>query len=103
MKGGRASIVADISARHGLAKADVLLVINEMMASIVRHLKRREVVELRGLGSFKVVQTKQMVGRNPKKPENVVIIPPKMRLKFYPSDPLRKMVEAMPTNTSPSP
>jgi nucleoid DNA-binding protein len=59
---------------------------------IIEALAEGDTVALRKFGSFHVVETKEKVGRNPKDPEKVVIIPPRAAVKFKPGKEMKEKV-----------
>lgn len=50
-------------------------------------------LEFRDFGVFEVVERKQKIGRNPKKPEQEIIIPPKRVAKWTPGKKIRQLIE----------
>ena len=69
--------------------ADLL---RRFLDGIVEALVRGETVEFRNFGVFKVQTRKPRVGRNPKKPENTVIIPERRTVKFKPGRIMRERI-----------
>ena len=49
-------------------------------------------MEFRDFGVFEIVTRKSRIGRNPNKPEDVVVIPARKVVKFKPGKRLRKIV-----------
>ena len=70
----KSDIVDIISSSVGLTKVETEAVVNGFMETVIDAMKRGENIELRGFGSFKVVQRAQRVARNPK--TNVEVIVP---------------------------
>lgn len=62
----KAEIVNIISEGTGLTKVETQAVVDGFMATIQYALNRGERVDLRGFGSFKPVQRKARIARNPK-------------------------------------
>jgi DNA-binding protein HU-beta len=60
----KADIVSEISAKTGMDKADVLVVVEAFMASVKNSLEKGENVYLRGFGSFINKKRAQKLGRN---------------------------------------
>lgn len=58
--------------------------VDALFATIGDALKRGEPVELKGFGSFSVVETKARTGRNPRTGKPIAI-PPGRKVKFKPS------------------
>ena len=62
----KADIVSIIAEGTGLTKVETAAVVDGFIASLSYGLKKGESVELRGFGSFRVVERKARVGRNPR-------------------------------------
>ena len=71
-----------ISNETSLPQARVRQVINLTLAHIMESMSKGRPVELRDFGVFKLAIRKARVGRNPNKPENVVLIPERYVVKF---------------------
>ncbi|MFV0529994.1 MAG: HU family DNA-binding protein [Flavobacteriales bacterium] len=69
----KADIVANISSRFGLEKAETQKVIEEFMAEVKGSLSKGDNVYLRGFGSFIVKTRAKKTGRNISKNVAVVI------------------------------
>lgn len=74
----------------GATLADIEKVTNAVFGEIVNTLLRGQDIEIRGLGSFTVVNTAERKGRNPKTGD-VAIIPAGRKVKFKPGQALRKL------------
>lgn len=75
-------LVVRISNETGLIQKEVLNVIQKSLDYIIEALVEGRNVELRNFGVFEVVLRKGRVGRNPKRPEADVPIPPRAVVKF---------------------
>jgi nucleoid DNA-binding protein len=75
-------LVISIAEKTGLIQQEVFSVIQHTLDSITEALATGRGVELRDFGVFKTRLTKQRVGRNPKKPDQQVMIPPRAIVKF---------------------
>jgi nucleoid DNA-binding protein len=75
-------LVIQISKKTGLTQQEVFSVIQLTLDGITDALSTGRDVELRNFGVFDVRLTKPRVGRNPKKPQNEVQIPPRAIVKF---------------------
>ena len=75
-------LVVRISNETGLIQKEVLNVIQKSLDYVVEALAEGRNVELRNFGVFEVVLRKGRVGRNPKRPETDVPIPPRAVVKF---------------------
>jgi len=87
----KADLIEEVSAVSRLSKKSSELVVNTFFESIVASLHRREKIELRGFGSFKLRQRRARVGRNPKTGERVEV-PAKVVPYFKPGKDLRDLV-----------
>jgi nucleoid DNA-binding protein len=75
-------LVLHISSKTGLIQSRVFDVIQMTLDLITEALARGENVELRNCGVLEVRLTKPRIGRNPNKPENSFVIPPRAAVKF---------------------
>ncbi|MCL4162739.1 UNVERIFIED_CONTAM: hypothetical protein GTU68_030282 [Idotea baltica] len=60
----KAEIVANISEKSGIEKADVLRVVEDFMKEVKGSLEKDENVYLRGFGSFIIKKRAEKTGRN---------------------------------------
>ncbi len=88
----KADIVNQIAEATGLTKTDTSAVVEGLIASIIHAMQRGGHIEIRGFGTFKVVDRAPRTGRNPKTGE-VVRIPSRPVPVFKPSRELRASVE----------
>ena len=88
----KADIVNQIAEATGLTKTDTSAVVEGLIASVTYAMQRGEHIEIRGFGTFKVVDRAPRTGRNPKTGE-VVKIPSRPVPVFKPSRELRASVE----------
>jgi len=58
-------IAAELADKHGMSKKDATALLEGMVASCVKHLKKEERVRIPGLGILQVKRTKARQGRNP--------------------------------------
>ncbi len=75
-------LVVAISNETGLGQQEVLSVVQGLLDRVTESLAEGKTIELRNFGVFEVRLTKSRVGRNPNKPENDVVIPPRATVKF---------------------
>ena len=87
----KADIVNQIAEATGLTKTDTSAVVEGMLASLITAMQEGEHIEIRGFGTFKVVNRAPRTGRNPKTGE-VVKIPSRPMPVFKPSRELRRSV-----------
>ncbi len=69
----KADIISIIAEGTGLTKVETAAVVDGFIASLSYALKTGDAVELRGFGTFKVVERKARKGRNPKTGEEIQI------------------------------
>ena len=81
-----------ISQKTGIIQEDTFAVIQQFLDSIINGLAEGEHFEFRKFGTFKVDMAKPRVGRNPRKPEDVVYIPARKKIHFIPSEEMKKAV-----------
>ena len=75
-----------------LDKKDVKLAVNSLFKDMAQALIEGDKVEIRGLGSFKIVSLNGRIGRNPKNGDKVNI-PAKKRVHFKPGKELKERVD----------
>jgi DNA-binding protein HU-beta/integration host factor subunit alpha len=85
-------LVAQIAAETGLTQNDVFNVVQQTLDGIIDALGVGRHVEFREFGVFEVTTRKARVGRNPNKPEDVVVIPVRRVVKFKPGKRMRDML-----------
>lgn len=74
-----------------LSNKDVEKIVDALVVTITKSLKKGEQVKLIGFGTFKVVKTKARIGRNPKTGKELKISSRK-RARFVPGAKLKKAV-----------
>jgi nucleoid DNA-binding protein len=75
-------LVVAVSNETGIGQQEVLSVVQRLLDRVTESLAEGKTIELRNFGVFEVRLTKSRVGRNPNKPENDVVIPPRATVKF---------------------
>ena len=80
----KAEIVANISEKSGIEKADVLRVVEDFMVEVKDSLNQGNNVYLRGFGSFIIKERAEKTGRNISK-NTTIIIPEHFIPAFKPS------------------
>lgn len=70
----KADMVDIISSSTGLTKVETDAVVNGFMETVIDAMKRGEHIELRGFGTFKVVERAPRVARNPKTNEEIQVL-----------------------------
>lgn len=85
-------LVMRIAGETNLIQQDVHAVIQKTLDYIVEALENGETVEFRNFGVFQIRESKQRIGRNPNKPEDVVTIPARKVVKFKPGKIMREKI-----------
>lgn len=85
-------LVMRVSQETGLIQSDVGDVVQGVLDCIIESLQNGETVELRNFGVFELQKRQSRVGRNPKKPEDTVIIPERKVVKFKPGKVMRETI-----------
>ena len=67
----KADLIEEISRETQMTRKDSEMIIEAILASVVRALRRGDKVEIRGFGSFRTRQRQPRIGRNPKTGERV--------------------------------
>jgi DNA-binding protein HU-beta len=81
-------IVNIVSEGTGLTKVETAAVIDGFLATMIYSLTHGEPVQIRELGSFRVVRRKSRTARNPRT-GGIVLIPSQIVAKFRPAKSLR--------------
>jgi nucleoid DNA-binding protein len=89
----KADIIQRISEAVGLQKIETEAVINGFIYVINDALKNGQEVEIRGLGSFRIIEREPRLARNPKTGK-VVALPKRRVPQFRPSKDLKKAVNS---------
>lgn len=90
----KAELVTKVAEKTGLTKKDTSVAINAVISSIEETLAKGEKVQLVGFGTFEVRDRKERKGRNPQKPEEVIIIPASKAPVFKAGKSLKELVNA---------
>jgi integration host factor subunit alpha len=73
-----------LAAKQGLSTIEARKSVDVMIDALAGFLAEGKDVELRGLGSYTIKETKPRPGRNPMKPSHVMTIPSRLVVKFRP-------------------
>jgi DNA-binding protein HU-beta/integration host factor subunit alpha len=87
------TLVTQIAFETGLTQLQVFSIVQKALDGIIDALNRGQHVEFREFGVFEVAERKARVGRNPNKPEDVVVIPVRKVVKFKPGKRMRDMLK----------
>ncbi len=85
-------LVIRIAGEHGMGQQEVHSVIQKTLDYITEALQQGKHVEFREFGVFEVITRKSRIGRNPNKPADVVLIPPRKVVKFKPGRLMKQAV-----------
>ena len=85
-------IVVRIASELGLTQGQVAEAVQKILDHISDEVTEGSTVELRNFGIFEVKVHKSRIARNPKKPENEIMIPEKAVVKFRPGKELKDRV-----------
>ncbi len=85
-------LVMRIAEETGMIQQDVFAVLQKSLDYIVEALAKGDNVEFRNFGVFALKTRKARIGRNPKKPQNTVMIPERKVVKFKPGRIMKKKV-----------
>ena len=88
-KGG---LVAEVSRRTGLSKADAGRAIDAMIDSIRDSVVRGERVTLADFGTFERRQRNERIARNPRRPQIPIVVPARDLPAFTPGKEFREQV-----------
>ena len=88
----KADVIARIASKTGLTKTDVREVLEGFLDSVRYALKKNDPLELRGFGTFSLVERAERTARNPRTGVKVKI-PARKQPVFKPSRDLKKAVE----------
>lgn len=85
-------LVESIARQTDLLQGDVYNVVQKTLDGIIDALEEKRNVEFREFGVFELVKRKSRIGRNPNQPENEVLIPDRLAVKFKPGKRLREFL-----------
>jgi DNA-binding protein HU-beta len=88
-KGG---LVAEVSRRTGLSKADVGRVVDAAIDSVRDSVVRGDRVTLADFGTFERKHRNERIARNPRKPEVPIVVPARDLPSFTPGKEFRQQV-----------
>lgn len=86
-------LINSISQDKGIHPNDVRHVIQAFLDKMTECLSDGSRLEFRDFGVFEVVERKQKIGRNPKRADQPIVIPPRRAVKFTPGKYMRKKIE----------
>jgi len=92
-------LVVRIASENNLPQIDVTSVVQKTLDYIADELAAGRTIELRNFGVFECKVRKSRKGRNPNKPQNEVIIPERVVVKFRSGKELKDRVEQIKPST----
>lgn len=92
-------LVVKISTETGLTQSDVAAVVQKTLDYMGDELAAGRDIELRNFGVFEIKIRKSRKGRNPNKPENEVVIPERVVVKFRAGKELKERVDKLTPNS----
>ncbi len=88
----KSDIIETISEASGITRIETETVVNGFISAIQQALKEGNEVEIRGLGSFRIINREPRKARNPKSGETV-FLPRRRTPRIKPSSELRKILK----------
>ena len=86
-------LVIKIANETGLSQVAVKEVLQRFLDEIIELMAKGQKIELRNFGVFMIKRRKSRIGRNPNRPEDVVIIPEKNIPYFKPGKEMKAAIE----------
>ena len=86
-------LAIQIADKTGLTQVTVSRVIQAFMDAVREELLAGRSVEFRNFGVFKVVKSSPRIGRNPKRPSQLVPIPARLKVRFKMGKELKDKLE----------
>jgi len=87
-------LIAEVSKRTGASKADVGRTLDATIRSIRDTVAKGDRVSLVGFGTFERKRRNRRVARNPRRPQNVIVVPARDLPWFTPGKEFKEMVAA---------
>ncbi len=91
----KADLVEGVSAKTGLTRTDVAVVVDGFLDAVKKSLEDGNNIEIRGFGTFKVKQRKARKARNPRTGEEVPVPDRKVPV-FRPSNEFKALITKLP-------
>ena len=88
----RTDLTIQVAKQISLGQAETKVIIQKLIAYIAEALEEGKRVEIRGFGAFDLKVAKEKLGRNPRKPQNEVLIPEHVVAKFKPGSFLKNRI-----------
>lgn len=87
--------VVKIASEVDLTQNQVSVIVQKFLDCLANELASGKTIELRNFGVFEIKTRQSRIGRNPKTPENEVIIPERTVVKFRAGKELKERVELL--------
>ena len=88
----KTELIKEVAKRADKPVAEVGEILNAFMEVVGDKLQEGEKVSLTGFGSFEAKESAERIGKNPRNPEEQIVIPAKMRPTFKASQKLKDKV-----------
>lgn len=85
-------LVQEIASDNKLHPSQVKTVVQSFLDKMMECLSEGERLEFRHFGVFEIVARKAKVGRNPKKADVAIMIPPRKAVKFTPGKKMKELI-----------
>lgn len=85
-------LVVRIARETGINQLAVASILQKTLDHIMEALTEGETIEFRDFGVFEIKTRKPRIGRNPKKPQETVVIPERRVVKFKPGKEMKALV-----------
>ncbi len=85
-------LVTRVARQTGRPRQDVAEFLDLFLEGIIESLAAGETIEFRKFGVFTIEKRRSRIGRNPKQPQNTVVIPERRVVKFKPGLLMRQKV-----------
>ena len=86
----RKDLAARVAERAGLTDMAAAAAVSAMVDAMTDALLEKRGLELRGFGTIRVVMNGARKGRNPRKPDQVYVVPARIGYKFVPGSLLKE-------------
>lgn len=86
-------IILNIAQKNKMNPKDIQLVLHDFFDYMTENLSKGSRFEFRDFGIFELVNRKEKIGRNPKKPNSPIVIPARNAVKFTPGKKIKALVE----------
>lgn len=85
-------LVEKIAAESGISRLDVRTIVEGFIKNVKAEMRAGNRIEVRDFGVFEIKERKPRIGRNPKKPQDVVTIPARKVVHFKVGREFKKLI-----------